>query len=568
MDEKMKGLLSQAVVDENVRNMLIGQVKTTIGKFKSDEGKAAFKAAMVNPEARTALMQQLAADPLTAPIVNKIANPETQAAMVAQFKKKYKGSFRDQWVDFKYWMIHWKAVMAQPKDKEDKHKMQEAMMKYPWMLDFMKNVHMVKAINEGRTGTALKMSWKMNVENTKAVVQVLQDIILDPDNTVMAHVMLPTEIYQAMGLKFYWPEVPGNLLAMMDQNSHLYYIDHIQSCGLPEDTCPYASQTPGVVLAGHSPVSNTCMVVANLACEGGYASYGLIEDYFGLPSYHVEIPYDFKTAAGKERVAEELKGLIAFLEEHTGHKMDWDKLKEILERGNQITEMEMEFFEMQQAELPPMPGDVLWQLHMIFVNAIPGTEMSLNLYKELQKLSRKAYALQEPAVKNRKYRAILWNPPSFGYSHIWNWMERCWGVAIVNDMETFLHLPLIDTSTPDSMLLGLAEHYSNAPMSRNNRGPAENWLDDLNTMTSMYRPDFVLDLNQMACRSSLALNGVMKEWGREKNVPICFVDYNLYDMRVVSRQGIRDQINNFMLNVMKATPLDESLLDFDDSTDW
>ncbi len=135
-------------------------------------------------------------------------------------------------------------------------------------------------------------------------------------------------------------------------------------------------------------------------------------------------------------------------------------------------------------------------------------------------------------------------------------------------METFLHLPLIDTSTPDSMLLGLAEHYSNAPMSRNNRGPAENWLDDLSAMTSLYKPDFILDLNQMACRSSLAMNGVMKEWGREKNVPICFVDYNLYDMRVVSRQGVRDQINSFMLNVMKATPLDESLLEFDDSADW
>jgi benzoyl-CoA reductase/2-hydroxyglutaryl-CoA dehydratase subunit BcrC/BadD/HgdB len=355
---------------------------------------------------------------------------------------------------------------------------------------------------------------------------------------------------------------------MMDQNSHLKYIDYIQNCGLPEDTCPYASQTPGVVLAGHSPVSNTCMVVANLACEAGYASYGLIEEYFGLPTYHVEIPYDFKTAEGKERVAEDLQGLIAFLEEHTGHTMDWDKLREILERENQITEMEMELFEMQRAELPPMPGDVLWQLHMIFVNAIPGTEMSFNLYQELQKLSRKAYAMKEPAVKNRKYRAILWNPPSFGYSHIWNWLERCWGVAIVNDMETFLHLPLIDTSTPDTMLLGLAEHYSNAPMSRNNRGPAENWLDDLSMMTSMYKPDFILDLNQMACRSSLAMNGVMKEWGRERNVPICFVDYNLYDMRVVSRQGVRDQINSFMLNVMKAIPLDESLLDFDDSADW
>jgi len=105
-------------------------------------------------------------------------------------------------------------------------------------------------------------------------------------------------------------------------------------------------------------------------------------------------------------------------------------------------------------------------------------------------------------------------------------------------------------------------------MVRHGRGPAENFMDGLNQATEMYQPDFILNLNHLNCRSFLGMGGFLNEWSREKEMPVCNVDYNFFDTRVVSRQGIRDGINNFMLNVMKATPLDESLLVIDDDNEW
>lgn len=174
----------------------------------------------------------------------------------------------------------------------------------------------------------------------------------------------------------------------------------------------------------------------------------------------------------------------------------------------------------------------------------------------------------EGSVKNMKYRAVLWNPPSFCYSNMWNWLERCWGIGVVMDMESFLSPVYIDTRTHDSMLAGLAEQWCYAPMARHNRGPAENWLNALDEVSNLYRPDFILNMNHIGCRASVGLVGAMKDWSKKTDVPVCLVDHDFYDSRVVSRQGIRDQVNRFMQDVMHATPLDPSLLNFDDSQVW
>ena len=45
-------------------------------------------------------------------------------------------------------------------------------------------------------------------------------------------------------------------------------------------------------------------------------------------------------------------------------------------------------------------------------------------------------------------------------------------------------------------------------------------------------------------------------------------EQDLGDVRVTSHQGVRDQVNSFMTNVMNATPLKQSLMVFDDSNEW
>ena len=53
-----------------------------------------------------------------------------------------------------------------------------------------------------------------------------------------------------------------------------------------------------------------------------------------------------------------------------------------------------------------------------------------------------------------------------------------------------------------------------------------------------------------------------------EGIPLVWVTHDLFDPRIVSRQGVRDQINSFMRTVMREEPLDPSLEVLNDEESW
>lgn len=491
--------------------------------------------------------------------------------LVQQVSSKKKANVFDQWTDYKGWLRLWKHMLhltvTQPKEVSD------AYMDYPWMPQSMKGIKKSKNFDMGRGGEALKMSYV--IDDTLFGQMTGQDqawLFCDPEHTVLYNILIPNQILRAMHVQNYMLESPANMLSLLDQNSVHPYFDLLYSLGLPQDTCTYASLSPGIVLNGEFEIGKRCpcLIASNRACEGASASWAPVVEALGdIPTYRMDVPENFSTdPAVLDDFVTDIKGMIKFVSKYTDAQMDWDELRHICENMNKITRMQAEMWELNRGPDPVACGDITWLASMLFYNMNPGTDVGVEAFSELLKLAKVAHEKGECSVPNLKYRAILWNPPTFMYGNFWNWLERCWGVGIVMDMETFHDPVIIDTRTPDSMLQGIATTWCFAPMARHNRGQAENTLNGLSELKRLYRPDFVLDMNHMACRASVGLSGALKEWSQANDTPICFADYDMFDNRVVSRQEIRDQINRFMQDVMHATPLDPSLLNFDDSNVW
>ena len=60
----------------------------------------------------------------------------------------------------------------------------------------------------------------------------------------------------------------------------------------------------------------------------------------------------------------------------------------------------------------------------------------------------------------------------------------------------------------------------------------------------------------------------LTERAREKGIHLVWVTHDLFDPRIISRQGVRDQINNYMRTVMREEPLDPSLEILHDEESW
>ena len=80
--------------------------------------------------------------------------------------------------------------------------------------------------------------------------------------------------------------------------------------------------------------------------------------------------------------------------------------------------------------------------------------------------------------------------------------------------------------------------------------------------------DMVILWEHMSCKALDGMHGLFEERARELGIHLVWVSHDLFDPRVVNRQGVRDQINNYMRTVMGEEPVDPSLEILKDDESW
>ena len=158
----------------------------------------------------------------------------------------------------------------------------------------------------------------------------------------------------------------------------------------------------------------------------------------------------------------------------------------------------------------------------------------------------------------------MWNPAPSGWGQWYHWLEQCWGISIIMDLETIGEMRHIDTSSHDAMLEGIAKRQLMQTMAKHTKGPASNYLSDLVVAIDGWRPDFVFCPMPIGCKNVMSMEAAVKDICKEKNLPLCTMRMELQDNRFISRQQMRDQVNKFMIDIMRAEPSNPDLLELDD----
>ena len=81
-----------------------------------------------------------------------------------------------------------------------------------------------------------------------------------------------------------------------------------------------------------------------------------------------------------EQWKNEHKLLIAFLEEHTGKKMDYDRLKETVRLSYRLTELTLEIEELIARSRPPCPANA-WPPRCWRCACLPGPSTAWTTWK-------------------------------------------------------------------------------------------------------------------------------------------------------------------------------------------
>jgi len=351
------------------------------------------------------------------------------------------------------------------------------------------------------------------------------------------------EIYAAMGIHYFCPV--DNILAHQPFFNDLAEMD---SASIPADMCGLIKLAAHGVEKGTVPVP-TAMIAMLEPCDAQSALHEAwmnTEGWQDVPTFALDPSYgtnkyDYEYFAG------ELKRMISFLENHVGWKMDYNKLRDVIEVTNLQYAAWAEYNEFRRAI--PCPHDSFvgsklgWAITQHITAGHPG---AVEIFKMLAyDAEQKAKAGQGPLPKE-KIR-VLWADlvPTWA-DPLAAWLAEEWGANIVMDFQGYTPYEHIDTSTEDSMLLGLAKrNMAEVPMIRQARGSVDVMIEDITRIAKDYRCDCVLFPGHVGHKDQSASIGFLKEACRDLKLPLLTLTVDNFDPRFTPMDVLKRQISEF-----------------------
>ena len=128
----------------------------------------------------------------------------------------------------------------------------------------------------------------------------------------------------------------------------------------------------------------------------------------GMPWPQYEFDYDYREVQDYyvKYIVEQLRGLVEFMEKHTGHKMNWDRLSEMVDITDRTWDLIWDTYELRKAKPCPMDtGDAMNT--MVPIAFMMGMQEAYDFFLELNTELKEKIANREGVIPDEKYR-LLW----------------------------------------------------------------------------------------------------------------------------------------------------------------
>ena len=365
--------------------------------------------------------------------------------------------------------------------------------------------------------------------------------------------------------------LPVFLVSEIDQLTCVPYIDAVESFGLPADTCPVPSSECGALVLDALPHMGTCFISSSMPCDGSVMASSYMSRRFpDLPVFHLTFPVRYEYEETVSDAAEDVKACIRFIEEQTGAKWSWDAYFSAMKRFNVETSYELQKWEVNRTKNPQLIGPCYELFRKWNYEMDGGSDPRvMKTCKKVNRLMLKAYERREEPWRGKmKYRGIVWSCPAHYYANFSNWLANCWGVDILVEMESLNFTRPLETEDPEKALQDLARLYERMVMRRHTNGGYQNVVDELWKQCELWDIDIIIMYQNVACKNMSTLQGILDEQAREKGYHMIWIEHDLMDPRTVSRKTMRSKVNEYMRTVMRAEPVDPSLVDFEDDITW
>jgi benzoyl-CoA reductase/2-hydroxyglutaryl-CoA dehydratase subunit BcrC/BadD/HgdB len=376
------------------------------------------------------------------------------------------------------------------------------------------------------------------------------------------------EILEAMGIVQVYTENYAGLCAVKRQAE--CYMDKARAEGYSDLLCGYAQvgigfdamrrelgEMPPDAPDGGMPEPDM-LLGCSMGCDPRWKWYQALGRYKDTPIYNMDVlmpPSDANMDAIKEHsvryMAEELRGLISFLEEQTGTKMDYDRLVGIIRQVEETRWWWREAYELRKAIPTPMSTQdhfVLFVPHHMMLTDSFTLEFYKGLYEELKERVDNKIG----AIEDERFR-LLWGvglPPW----HTMSILDYFINHGAVFAAETAYMVPEPFEIPPDVTdpveLIALRAFQRNTSLQKSGQEAggvpplAQAHLERIKD----YNIDGVVMHITRSCRAStmgqILVRNVIRDY--YPNMPVMFMESDIIDLDTYSEDETKNRIDTFM----------------------
>jgi benzoyl-CoA reductase/2-hydroxyglutaryl-CoA dehydratase subunit BcrC/BadD/HgdB len=368
----------------------------------------------------------------------------------------------------------------------------------------------------------------------------LRDARQNGDFVVAHTIFFPVEIFHAMDLKPMHLEFTGYMLSLFGISCN-DVLAKAAEMGLAPEICSGHRLVEGAAGLNMLPRSDA-VVCSNMVCDNGLKTGELIMEYHDCPGFIFDYPFH-QNEAGQKFVIQELKAVIEFLEQVSGHKMNWTKLADnIAETDKQLDLIRQINGLCKKVPSPFQPQDFLKFLCVDYMGAgkVEITRYLTALRDDLAKMVAAGKGFSNP---ERLRLMGLMIPPWYLQGDIDSILQQH-GAAIVCypnlcDWGEETHLD------PEKPLESLARKLAISPPMRTFGPLDERALNPLIKGVKEYHIDGAINFCHLGCRQMGPTLKIFKDVLDEQNVPVLNIDCDLVDATITTADEVRQKLEQF-----------------------
>jgi benzoyl-CoA reductase/2-hydroxyglutaryl-CoA dehydratase subunit BcrC/BadD/HgdB len=361
----------------------------------------------------------------------------------------------------------------------------------------------------------------------------------------------PLEILEAMDVRGVFNEFWGVASDIVRLESVPEALSVSASTGTPTEVCSFFRNMDGLMHAGKWP--RTDFFLYATSCCDNVKSFHTLGRRYGIPSFGLERSYFPYTTHAMEHWKNEYKRLIAFLEEQTGKKMDYDRLKETVRLSYRLTELHLEIDKLVSHVPCPLSPEC-FSGTLVAIRLLPGTQKGIDFLTELRDELQERVDKGIGAIENERFR-VMWSSftPFYDPTQM-SFMQQKYGAVSVADMLSHWRGEAKWMLDPDDPLGNLAYRTVVAPGNCQYSSGVDVGAV-LSDKAYRFKVDAAIFNNNFGCKTGAGYGPIIKdELMRQVKVPTLTLDCDVLDHTFISRADVESQMDSFfeMIETSKA----------------